>query len=133
MATWKPENPAEPWKTSDYVRERHIRRVAGAQKKIKKYGKAYVRKFGKPAEKLNKGPCIPTEILVHKPSLARRIFKGEKKRFRIVPGLGHRLAGFDRWGNRVWHPRHADIKMCLVCRRTFIRTTATKPGQGVCS
>lgn len=131
--TWKPENPAKPWTARDYITATRRRRVALIAKRINLHGKFYQKDRRPPGERLHRGPCVPTEIEVGrdlpKGSLLRRIFSAHNKRTRLIAGKGHRIASFDRYGNRMWHPRYADVRICLVCKTTFERVSqGMRPG-----
>ena len=130
--TWKPDEVAEPWKTSDFVRAARKRRLLMRKGRIQKHRQFYYEKKPLPLEPMHHGPCIPTRVTIEdKRGIVAKFLRFKKgKRTRLLAGCGHRLKSFDRYGNPVWHPRMADVKVCLVCKRTFVRTTGTRPGEG---
>lgn len=139
--TWKPEEGtvAEPLTTRALALLRHIKRAQMIMKRKKKYTVTddkgeqhsfYVKSMRPPGPPIHKGPCVATEVLVDDPGILKRVFKGEKRRTRLVAGKGHRLASFDIAGNRQWHPRYGDIKQCIVkdCGYALRRVHAPKAG-----
>ena len=82
---------------------------------------------------MHHGPGVPTEVTIkdNRGIVAKLMRLKKGKRTRLLAGCGHRLKSFDRFGNPVWHPRMADVKVCLVCKRTFVKTTGTRAGMGV--
>lgn len=126
--TWKPETAAPPWTVAHYTLARVLRRRRILKRRLRKFGNYTWLKRPKVADPIHKGPCTVTEIVTYQPSLIRRIFKREKKHVWHIAGKGHRLVAFDKFGNRMWHPRYADMKVCIVCKRTFHRVPAPKAG-----
>lgn len=108
------------------------RRVKILMKRIKKHGEHYIPRRGRPPLALHNGPCVPTVVKIkgRKPRgiLDRLLRRNKMAGQRLVSGRGHILASFDRYGNRMWHPRYADVKICLVCREVQVRQHGTKPG-----
>ena len=127
--TWKPETQAKPWTTRDYRKAAFARRRRLLAKRAhnENYDSAGKR-HPRPGPPMHQGPCVPSEEIIDRPSLSARLFKGKHTRTRIVAGKGHRFASFDRFGNRVWHPRYADVKICIVCKMSMRRVQAPKEG-----
>lgn len=127
--TRKPAEVAEPLSIKAQMMLRKIKRAQLVRKRKTKHGEAYRPRadfFTGPP--MHQGPCVTTEIVADDPGLFARIFKGGKKTYRTLAGKGHRLVGITQFGDRVWHPRYADVKVCLVCNMTLRRVQAPKAG-----
>lgn len=119
---------AEPLTIRAQMVLRRIKRAQLIMKRKKKYGKQYMSRRDFHAPPIHKGPCVATKIVQYDPGLLARVFKGQHKTYRVIAGKGHRMVGHNQFGDRVWHPRYADIKRCIVCGMTLKRVNAPKAG-----
>ncbi len=129
--TWKPAEVAEPLTIRAQMVLRKIRRAQLIRKRRKKHGKMYRQRADfQTGPPIHKGPCVATKIVQHDPGLFQRIFKRKRKTYVVLAGKGHRIIGFTQFGDRVWHPRYADVKRCIVngCSYALRRVQAPKAG-----